>query len=156
MSTPVFTKQDVNHARDPLVRLLRIIFFRCGITHDIFNRRHYDYFQRERLDEKTLTTHRNNLRRRLAETDKLTFRAFRFVLTDILRKDIERIRVDLKDRATGELTTYDSTEIVGMEPAQVQAICDKLVAVELKDRVTGTQEVMALSDSAADGWWPTA
>lgn len=112
MARPVFTRNDVNEARDHLVRLLRLIFYTQGITHDDFVRLHTAYWRRSGKEESGVNTHRNNLRRRLLQIDGVTFKAFQFVLTEILRMNIESFTVTLVDRETGETKTFDSMTVL--------------------------------------------
>ena len=112
MSGLVFTKEKVNQTRLPLVRLLRIIFYKLKVTNDDLIRMHMRYWSRTRPGDHTAVTHRNNLRRRIDDDMSLTWKAFHFVLNDIMRLSVVRISVTVIDPDTNEEVIYNSDEVV--------------------------------------------
>jgi len=117
MSPLMFSKQDVEAAAHPLVRLLRLIFFRFGITLDKFTALYADHGRRMREDPAVTSQNRNNTRRSLEagrnqNNMQLTWKLFYFITTSILRLEIEEIRVVIRDPSTGKQIEIGSNDPV--------------------------------------------
>lgn len=106
----MFNKDDISLACTPLVRLLRIIFVRRGVTHDDFVQKHIDYFNRVGLPSTQLNYDKNNLRRTLDDPEKLSYKMFMHVIMNILHADVVEYSVVLKDPVTGVEEKYSSND----------------------------------------------
>lgn len=103
----IFSREETNLSKDPLVRLLRLILWHRGVTVDDFN----ESFSRwHRVDmgyppAKT-TLSRSNHRRRLLDIEKMTFPTFQRLLNGIFRLNVKRVAVVIEDDDGQEITYH--------------------------------------------------
>jgi len=122
-----FDYATVMETKDTLVRLLRIIFYKRGITTQDFVRLHGDYWSRWNRDDERVSeaTHRNN-QRRATLNDKISWAKFVYVILELLRLDIVRVSVTLRDR-DGIETVYASDDVI----TPVAVLPDEMYAPDL-------------------------
>ena len=125
MSKLMFSKRDVDAAGHPLVRLLRLIFYRRGVTLERFNALYSEHGARMRETPNVTSMNRANTRKAL-EADKslnnsqMTWRLFYYVLTSILRLNIREVRVVLHDPVSGQVVVIGSHDPVDGHAERVQ------------------------------------
>jgi len=104
----MFSKDDVNAVGSPLVRLLRLIFYRNKITMDQFSALCGEYGRRIGSSPSGINTDRGNLRKALLK-DEITWRLFYFILLNILRLNIVEVRFVIRTK-TGDLIEVGSKD----------------------------------------------
>lgn len=111
-SSLFFDEQEIHNTPNLIPRLIRILFFRFGITNDDYLDRYERYF-RERHPHKTrkeLTLEASSNRKALfQDRRKLTFNKFK-ELTEAMGYDVETVMVSVRDRATGEIITLSTDD----------------------------------------------
>ena len=86
---PVFTEEDVLATNDPLSRMLRIIFIKKGVSHQMFAKRHREHAQNV-LGEvpSRISTSKGNMLSAI-KRPCVSFKKFYEVVVDILGYDID-------------------------------------------------------------------
>lgn len=108
----MFNKKDVEMSRHPLVRLLRLIFYRNKITLDRFTTLFAEHGKRMGRPPDMNSTYRNNARKTLSVThDDMTWRFFHYILSNVLRLDIKEVIIVFK-KENGELIEVGSNDPV--------------------------------------------
>lgn len=141
-----FNANAVRTARDPLVQLLRVIFFRRNITTNDFVQLHGNYWKiwnRDGADENE-STHRNNQRRALLD-NFVSWKKFWWIISDLLRLEVIRLSITIKT-STGEEITYASDDPV--EDGTVQEASPDYDMAFGGSRFTQPSE----SDSETNAW----
>jgi len=104
----LFSTDEVNEPTNPLVRIIRALFYREGVTInkfvDIFAR----YWQRERRDPNKLAGQRHNTLRTLQKVDQVSWRAFEGAVLRIFRMEMIDVTVTLRKNDTGEIFKISS------------------------------------------------
>lgn len=111
MSQLLFSKEDVNRARHPLARLVRLISHKMQITTDKFAEHHSSWARRARRPPETITSHRNNTRKAVISDKSVTFNALLFYITEVLNLDVMDISMVLRTRDTKEQFSVNMTDI---------------------------------------------
>lgn len=106
----MFDKDKVNETHHPLVRLIRLIFYKRKITLSIFSTLYAQHGRILGIHSDMTNTNRNNMRKALNRVDSLTFVSFKHLINDILRLEIMEFSVTVKDHETGETITYGSND----------------------------------------------
>jgi hypothetical protein len=111
----MFSKEDVEAAGPPLVRLLRLIFYRNRISLDQFSALCGEHGRRIGSTPAMINTDRGNHRKALVRKDEITWRLFYYILLNILRLPIEEIRIVIRTES-GELVEIGSKDPVEGPP----------------------------------------
>ena len=102
---PAHTTPDL-----PLVRLLRLIFFRLKITLDDFANLYHTHGKTINMPPETIRARHNNDRRSISSPTKLTLYLFNRIVYNVLRMNVIRFEVVLEDPKTGQITIYRSDD----------------------------------------------
>jgi hypothetical protein len=94
--TLMFDKESVEEAGHPLARLLRLIFYRKGVSLDDFSTLWAEHGHRLDLNAQMTNTYRNNARKTMSRNE-MTFRFFHYILLNILHLEVEEIRVVVRN-----------------------------------------------------------
>lgn len=124
MAQLMFSKSDVEAVVNPLIRLLRLIFYRKGITLDDFAARCAEHGQRLGMTSNDLNIHRNNLRKPLKKTDEMTWRFFYYMMLNILCLKIVDVRLIFRD-ADGNLVEIGSSDPVDLDQPKSPVIMEE-------------------------------
>ena len=111
----MFSKDDVDSVGPPLARLLRLIFYRNRVTLDQFSAMAGEYGKRVGYTPAMINTNRGNLRKALVRKDDITWRLFHGILLNIMRLNIEEIKIVIRTE-TGELVEIGSKDPVEGPP----------------------------------------
>lgn len=112
----MFDKKDVDAAGHPIVRLLRLIFYRQKVTLDQFSSMYAKHGKRIGLSPDEINTNKNNARKALAPSkDDMTWRFFHYMLSSILLLDIEEVILVIK-LDSGELIEIGSRDKADQPP----------------------------------------
>lgn len=106
-----FDSEAVRSAKDPLTKLLRIIFHRRGVTTDDVVRFHSYYWNlwnRGDQQSNAASTHLNNQRRMLLDTT-ISWRKFWWLIIDLLRLEVVNMSITIKEKDGSEIT-YSLTD----------------------------------------------
>ena len=107
----MFDKSKVEEFSHPLVRLLRLIFYKKKVTLDDFSSKYAQHGKILGLHPSITNTNRNNARKAL-QLETMTWDFFSKTLHNILRLNIVDFSVTVQDTDTGKLTTYKFTDKV--------------------------------------------
>lgn len=105
-----FTLDSARSADDRLARLLRVIFYRRGVTTDDFVRYHGEYWVHwgRGTQNENEATHRNNQRRTLLN-NKISWKKFWWIVSGLLRLDVVRISITVMEN--GKEVTYTDMDL---------------------------------------------
>ena len=109
----MITADDVRKTSAPLPRLIHNLFYGLGITHGRYHDHYMEYASETWKDEPKSKIHPKLGANRSAikERRSATFYLLTVVLA-VLKKDLVRITIDLRDRTTGEEMSISSTDTV--------------------------------------------
>lgn len=93
-----------------LARLLRLIFFARQLTLDDFAGLYQAHGKAVNWPSDDIRARHNNDRRAIASPTKLTLYLFIRIVCNILRQDIVRFEIVVRDPRTGQRTTYRSDD----------------------------------------------
>lgn len=111
--TLLFNKSDVEAAGHPLVRMLRLIFYRNKITLDRFATLYADHGRTLGRSKEMTNIAKNNAQKTLhRDQEDMTWRFFHYILVNVLRLDILEVRVVVRMEKTGELIEIGSNDSV--------------------------------------------
>jgi hypothetical protein len=106
-----FDAEEVRSVRDPLAKLVRVIFNKRKITTNdfvSFHGRYWNHWNRGGRHESE-STHRNNQRRTLL-SDTISWKKALWIISGLLRLDFEELAVRVRDPTTGESIWYSTAD----------------------------------------------
>ncbi len=106
----IFQKVDIETVCDPLVRLLRLIFYRQKITFDHFLASWLRYGHTQNLPHNTIITRCHNDCKVLDNPRSITFNKFHRLLTEHLDVELVSLQIVVQDPGTGEIVIYGSAD----------------------------------------------
>ena len=111
-----------------LPRLIRIIYFRLGITNEEYRRRYHEYAQENEPQEsvKKITEQASSNAKFIRERSSLTFNMLHNAI-DKMGYDLETVTVTLRDRLTGDKVTCSTDDT--LQTLQDQIAKEKEIGV---------------------------
>ena len=106
----LFDKEKTQQAKHTLVRLLRIIMYKKGITLDDYTKCHNRYSKTYHVPTKESQSDKSNHFKTLNKVTGITFQKLHHILVSIFRFDIVRFSITLRDLETGEISVYHSDD----------------------------------------------
>jgi hypothetical protein len=117
----MFGEDDVKKTHTLLPRLLRIIFFKIGITNSEYLERYRRYFQeqfpgktRKEFSQKSVSD-----RKALMDKEKITFRLLQDII-EAMGMSVESVSLRLRDKLTGELLDFSTDMTVEEIKAELE------------------------------------
>ena len=109
----MISADDVRKTSAPLPRLIHNLFYALGMTHGRYHDYYMEYAAEQWADEPKSKIHPKLGANRSAvkERRSATFYLLTVVMA-VLKKDLIRITIDLRDRTTGEEMSISSTDTV--------------------------------------------
>ena len=127
-SSPVFEGDEIRYTRYLLPRLIRVIFYRMGITNTDYLARYIRYAREKNpvpSDKEHETAGRAD--RRAIKEPKLTFSKMQHVMS-MMGCDIECISVRLRERSTGQIRLFSTDE--SLEDLNVQIAKERDITLD--------------------------
>lgn len=100
MSDLIYNAEKVRSARDRLVRIIRLIFYREKLTFEDFDELHRRHITKFPKSQTQINSSLNN-DRRLLKDDRISWDKFQYLIHDILRMNIKDFRLVVENPDTG-------------------------------------------------------
>lgn len=108
----MFDKEAVEIASHPLVRLLRLIFYRMKITSDDYVALWAKHGQRLGWSPQNANIMRNNSRSPLSDGRVITYRLFSYIIFNILQLEVVEFQIKLREIETGKTFVVSDSDPV--------------------------------------------
>lgn len=100
---PIFTEESIKNCKNILTKLLREIMVKENITLKNFIEKHDSYMRSINAPASKSNYMKNNILKVLLKKDEMTFRLFSYIVTNILKKNITSISLNLVDGKGNEV-----------------------------------------------------
>lgn len=121
---PFFSKKSVDETRDPLLKVLKLIFTHEGVCNEEFNAKHSDWYTsgNGKGSKSPIHTSLNNFRQVMIDKSNITWDYFVKILYSVMRLDIINVAVSIRDSNTKEVYTVKSTDTYDYQ----KKLCDDI------------------------------
>ena len=120
----IVKREEVLETNDPIARILYLLFYRMGMTHDEFTRRHSNFWlDMGSKSREAINTDRNNILGAIRKALKvsMTWSYFYHILTMPMGFTLVKLSMKIKDNKTGQVYVINHTDkpddpLIGVEP----------------------------------------